>query len=45
MIAEACALLESLARNYACVDGKRRVVFASFDVFLTLIGFEVKGST
>lgn len=39
VIAEAAALLESLAVNHPFIDGNKRVAFAVADVFLRLNGF------
>lgn len=39
LIAEAAALLESLAVNHPFIDGNRRIAFAVADVFLRLNGF------
>ena len=36
IVAEAAALLESLAINYPFVDGNKRIAFAAADVFLRL---------
>ena len=38
LIEEAAALWESLGMNHAFIDGNKRVVFASLDVFLGLNG-------
>ena len=40
-VAEAAALLESLAINHPFIDGNKRVAFAAADVFLRLNGFEI----
>ncbi len=39
VIAEAAALLESLAINHPFIDGNKRIAFAVADVFLRLNGF------
>ena len=39
VIAEAAALLESLAVNHPFVDGNKRIAFAVADVFLRLNGY------
>jgi death-on-curing protein len=39
LIAEAAALLESLAVNHPFIDGNKRIAFAVADVFLRLNGF------
>ena len=41
VIAEAAALLESLAINHPFIDGNKRIAFAAADVFLRMNGFEV----
>lgn len=41
VIAEAAALLESLAVNHPFIDGNKRIAFAVADVFLRLNGFEI----
>lgn len=38
LIAEAAALLESLAMNHPFVDGNKRVAFAATEIFLNLNG-------
>ena len=40
-IAEAAALLESLAINHPFIDGNKRIAFAAADVFLRMNGFVV----
>ena len=42
IIAEAAALLESLAINHPFVDGNKRVAFAATDVFLRINGWCLK---
>ena len=42
IIAEAAALLESLAINHPFVDGKKRIAFAATDVFLRINGWCLK---
>jgi len=42
IIAEAAALLESLAINHPFVDGNKRVAFAAADVFLRINGWCLK---
>lgn len=39
---EAAALLQSLARNYAFVDGNKRVAFATTAIFLRMNGYRLK---
>lgn len=39
IVAEAAALLESLAINHPFVDGNRRIAFAATDVFLRINGW------
>lgn len=41
IIAEAAALLESLAINHPFVDGKKRGAFAAVDVFLRINGYRI----
>jgi death-on-curing protein len=41
VIAEAAALLESLAINHPFIDGNKRIAFAAADVFLRMNGLEV----
>jgi death-on-curing protein len=43
-VAEAAALLESLAVNHPFVDGNKRIAFAAADVFLRLNGWRLKRS-
>ena len=45
VIAEAAALLESLAVNHPFVDGNKRLAFAGADVFLRLNGFRIVGES
>lgn len=40
-IAEAAALLESLAINHPFIDGNKRIAFAAADVFLRMNGCEL----
>jgi death-on-curing protein len=42
IIAEAAALLESLAINHPFVDGNKRIAFAAADVFLRINGWSLK---
>ena len=42
IIAEAAALLESLAINHPFVDGNKRIAFAAADVFLRINGWRLK---
>src|SRR5271170_6076390 len=42
VIAEAAALMESLAMNHPFVDGNKRVAFAATHSFLKINGFEIK---
>lgn len=42
IIAEAAALLESLAINHPFVDGNKRIAFAAVDVFLRINGWRLK---
>lgn len=41
IIAEAGALMESLAINHPFVDGNKRVAFAAADVFLRINGYRI----
>ena len=45
IIAEAAALLESLAINHPFVDGNKRIAFAAADVFLRVNGWCLKKSS
>jgi len=42
IVAEAAALLESLAINHPFVDGNKRIAFAATDVFLRINGWCLK---
>jgi len=42
IVAEAAALLESLAKNHPFVDGNKRVAFAAADVFLRINGWRLQ---
>lgn len=42
IVAEAAALLESLAINHPFVDGNKRIVFAAADVFLRINGWRLQ---
>lgn len=41
IIAEAAALMESLAINHPFIDGNKRVAFAACDVFLRINGYRI----
>ena len=41
IVAEAAALLESLAINHPVVDGNKRIAFAAADVFLRINGWRL----
>ena len=41
IVAEACALLESLAVNHPFVDGNKRVAFAAMEIFLLINGWQI----
>ena len=41
IVAEAAALLESLAINHPFVDGNKRIAFAAMDVFLRINGYKL----
>lgn len=42
IVAEAAALLESLALNHAFVDGNKRIAFAVMDVFFRINGWRLR---
>lgn len=44
IVAEAAALLESLAINHPFVDGNKRIAFAATDVFLRINGWRLQHS-
>lgn len=44
IVAEAAALLESLAINHPFVDGNKRMAFAAADVFLRINGWRLQRS-
>ena len=44
LVAEAAALLESLAINHPFVDGNKRIAFAATDVFLRINGWRLRGA-
>lgn len=41
IVAEAAALMESLANNHPFVDGNKRVAFAAIDIFLRMNGYRI----
>ena len=41
VVAEAAALMESLAKNHPFVDGNQRIAFAAADVFLRINGWHL----
>lgn len=43
LVAEAAALLESLAINHPFIDGNKRVAVAATDVFLRINGYRIRG--
>ena len=45
LIAEAAALLESLAMNHPFLDGNKRVAFAVTDTFLRINGYRIEASS
>jgi death-on-curing protein len=45
VVAEAAALLESLAMNHPFLDGNKRIAFAAADVFLRLSGSRISGAS
>lgn len=44
IVAEAAALMESLAINHPFVDGNKRIAFAATDVFLRINGWRLRRS-
>lgn len=44
IVAEAAALLESLAMNHPFLDGNKRVAFAVTDTFLRINGYRIEAS-
>jgi death-on-curing protein len=42
IVAEAAALMESLAINHPFIDGNKRIAFAAADVFLRINGGQMK---
>lgn len=44
IVAEAAALMESLAVNHPFIDGNKRVAFAVTDVFLRINGHRIKSA-
>lgn len=42
IVAEAAALMESLAINHPFIDGNKRIAFAGADVFLRINGWRLK---
>ena len=42
IVAEAAALMESLAINHPFVDGNKRIAFAAADVFLRINGWRLQ---
>lgn len=42
IVAEAAALLESLAKNHPFIDGNKRIAFAATDVFLRINGWRLQ---
>ena len=45
IIAEACALLESLAVNHPFIDGNKRVAFGAMEVFLLINGWRIDATS
>lgn len=43
IVAEAAALMESLAVNHPFVDGNKRIAFAATDIFLRINGYRING--
>ena len=44
VVAEAAAMMESLAINHPFVDGNKRIAFAAADVFLRVNGWRLKAA-
>lgn len=44
IVAEAAALMESLAINHPFIDGNKRIAFAAVDVFLRINGHRISGT-
>lgn len=44
IVAEAAALMESLAINHPFIDGNKRIAFAATDVFFRINGWQLKRS-
>ena len=44
LVAEACALLESLAIIHPVIDGNKRVAYASMEIFLLINGMRVNAT-
>ena len=44
LVAEACALLESLAIIHPVIDGNKRVAYASMEIFLLVNGMRVNAT-
>jgi death-on-curing protein len=44
IVAEAAALMESLAINHPFVDGNKRIAFTAADVFLRINGWHLQGA-
>ncbi|TXK64580.1 type II toxin-antitoxin system death-on-curing family toxin [Alkalisalibacterium limincola] len=42
IVAEAAALMESLATNHPFIDGNKRIAFAAADVFLRINGWSLR---
>ncbi len=42
IVAEAAALMESLAVNHPFLDGNKRIAFAAADVFLRINGWQLR---
>jgi death on curing protein len=45
IVAEAAALMESLANNHPFVDGNKRIAFAAADTFLRINGWHLQRSS
>ena len=44
IIAESCALMESLAVNHPFIDGNKRVAFGAMEVFLLINGWRIEAT-
>lgn len=44
IVAESCALMESLAVNHPFIDGNKRVAFGAMEVFLLINGWRIEAT-